>query len=145
MMESYLELKKRHQKEVNEFPFGFAFSPAQFVEMMRKWGLDYEKDINKIVSIGNGGYVQKKDRDNMHEMFSRHRKEIRDFISADESGEEFVYEMFLREMRNYGYGWTGYPKDTLEALGLTWEDVQNNEKLLNGFNKASEVALRKVI
>ena len=28
--------------------------------MMRKWGLDYEKDINKIVSIGNGGYVQKK-------------------------------------------------------------------------------------
>ena len=60
MMESYLELKKRHQKEVNEFPFGFAFSPAQFVEMMRKWGLDYEKDINKIVSMGMEDMCRKK-------------------------------------------------------------------------------------
>lgn len=140
-MESYLELKERQQKEVNEFPFGFAFSRVQFGKMMKKWGLHYERDIDKIVSIGSGGYVQKKDQDDMHKMFSRHKKEIRDAISADESGEGFVCEMFLQEMRNHEYGWTGDPEETLDSLGMTWEQVQNNEKLLKGFNKASEIAL----
>ena len=35
-MESYKEMKERHQAEVNAFPFGFAFSGEQFREMMEK-------------------------------------------------------------------------------------------------------------
>ena len=43
----YLELKQRQQKEVNDFPFGFAFSNQQFKEMMEKFGLS-ENDTDKI-------------------------------------------------------------------------------------------------
>ena len=46
----YLELKQRQQKEVNDFPFGFAFSNQQFKEMMEKFGLK-ETDTDKIYSI----------------------------------------------------------------------------------------------
>ena len=43
----YLELKERQQKEVNDFPFGFAFSNEQFKEMMEKFGkyLKYQKTL----------------------------------------------------------------------------------------------------
>ena len=44
-MESYRELRDRQQKEFNELPLGFAFSDKQFDEMMGKWGLDPEKDL----------------------------------------------------------------------------------------------------
>ena len=46
----YLKLKEKHQKEVNDFPFGFAFSNQQFKEMIEKFGLK-EKDTDKIYSI----------------------------------------------------------------------------------------------
>jgi len=38
-MNSYLELKEKHQKEVNEFPMFFAFNDKQFKEGMKKFGL----------------------------------------------------------------------------------------------------------
>lgn len=50
-MESYRELRDRQQKEFNELPLGFAFSDKQFDEMMGKWGLDPEKDLDKIYRI----------------------------------------------------------------------------------------------
>lgn len=74
-MNKYAELRSRQQKEVNALPLGFAFSNRQFEEMMKGWGLDPEKDLDKIVSIGAGGYIQKKDRSLMHETFDRHRRE----------------------------------------------------------------------
>lgn len=53
-MESYRELRDRQQKEFNELPLGFAFSDKQFDEMMKKWGLDPEKDLDKIYRIPGG-------------------------------------------------------------------------------------------
>lgn len=50
-MESYRELRDRQQKEFNELPLGFAFSDKQFDEMMEKWGLDPEKDLDKIYRV----------------------------------------------------------------------------------------------
>ena len=56
-MESYKEMKERHQAEVNAFPFGFAFSGEQFREMMEGWGLK-EDDTDMIYRIPGGGFVQ---------------------------------------------------------------------------------------
>ena len=52
-MSKYTELKAKHQKEVDAFPFGFAFNQSQFNEMMAKWGLT-PNDTDKIYSIGGG-------------------------------------------------------------------------------------------
>jgi hypothetical protein len=38
-MNIYKELKDKHQKEMDAFPLGAAFSNSQFAEMMQKWGL----------------------------------------------------------------------------------------------------------
>ena len=40
--------------------------------MMQGWGLDPEKDLDKILRIPGGGYVQKKDADLLHQTTERH-------------------------------------------------------------------------
>ena len=97
-MNRYAELRNRKQEEFNALPLGFAFGQKQFDEMMRGWGLDPEKDVDKIYSIGAGGYVQKKDADLLHQTRERHDKEMAAAIAEDKTGEGFIYEMFLYEI-----------------------------------------------
>ena len=131
----YLELKQRQQKEVNDFPFGFAFSNQQFKEMMEKFGLK-ETDTDKIYSIGAGGYVRKSDSNAFDEMFKRHRKEIEDEIEKDKKGTGFIYSMFSYELANHEYCITYDIEPTLDALGLTLDEINKKENLLNGLRKA---------
>ena len=53
-MNQYQKLRDRQQQEFNSLPLGFAFSDKQFREVMQAWGLDPEKDTDKIFSIGYG-------------------------------------------------------------------------------------------
>lgn len=136
MSNSYRELRERQQQEMNAMPLGFAFSNKQFEEMMQKWGLDPEKDVDKLVRIPAGGFIQKKDAQTLTELVERHDRELQAAIEMDLTGEEFIYEMFYYEMANHEYGYTGDPEDTLNSLGLTFEDVANDPRLLAGFKKA---------
>ena len=91
-MNKYAELRQRQQQEVNALPIGFAFGNRQFEEMMRGWGLDPEKDLDKIYKAGNtGGFFKKSDTQLIRDTFSRHEKELRDAIAEDETGEGFIY------------------------------------------------------
>lgn len=56
MKNLYLELKTKHEKEMNAFPSGACFSKEQFADMMQKWGLTVN-DTDKICSIG-GEYLK---------------------------------------------------------------------------------------
>ena len=58
--ETYSQMNHRHQKEVDNFPIGAAFSKKQFEEMMQKWGLKVT-DTDKILSLGAGCYIRKSD------------------------------------------------------------------------------------
>lgn len=131
----YSELRQKQQKEVDEFPFGFAFSNEQFKEMMEKFGLT-ENDTDKIYSIGAGGYIRKSDADAMHEMFTRHEKERQQAIENDKDSSGYIYEMFRYELDNHEYCITYDLEPTLRALGLTEEEVNKNPKLLKGLKKA---------
>ena len=137
-MNRYAELRHRQQEEFNALPLGFAFSNKQFDEMMRKWGLDPEKDADKIYSIGAGGFVQKKDAELLHETHKRLDEEMAAAIAADETGEGFIYEMFLYELDNHEYGYTGELEETLDALGYTLEDINADKRLLRGLNRATK-------
>lgn len=110
-MMDYRTMKEKHQQEVNEFPLGFAFGDKQFEEMMRKWGLDAKKksDLAKVSHL----------------------------FAADKTGDGFCYEMFYYELCNHEFGYTGDYEDTLDALGLTWEQVQSQENLKHGLEKAA--------
>ena len=140
-MNKYTELRTRQQEEVNALPLGFAFSNSQFDEMMRGWGLDPEKDTDKIVSIGAGGFIQKKDRSLMHETFARHERELKEAIASDATGEGFIFDMFLYELDNHEYGYTGDTTDALEALGFTAQEVVDDPRLNRGIYKAHQVIM----
>ena len=141
IMNKYAELRNRQQKEFAALPLGFAFSQKQFDEMMQDWGLDSEKDIKNIYSIGAGGYIQKKDADLLHKTYARHEKEMAAAISDDKTGDGFIYQMFLYELNNHEYGYTGDSEETLDALDYTMEQVQADARLLHGFEEARKKIL----
>jgi len=134
-MNAYLTLKQKRQKEVNEFPFMFAFSGQQFNEGMKELGLE-PTDTDKIYSIGGGGYIRKTDSKTLSEMTKRHEKEMAEAIAADPTGDNFIFDMFNYELANHEYVITYDITDTLDALGMTIEEVNVDERLKNGLNKA---------
>ena len=135
-MNRYAELRHRQQEEFNALPLGFAFSQKQFDEMMQGWSLDPEKDLDKILRIPGGGYVQKKDADLLHQTTERHNTEMAAAIAEDKTGDGFIYQMFLAELADHEYGYTGDSEDTLDALGYTMEQIEADARLLKGFQRA---------
>ena len=130
-MSKYTELKAKHQAEVNAFPLGFAFNQSQFDEMMKKWGLK-PTDIREILSIGGGGYVRKDDAKAMHEMFERHEAERKAAMQDD----EYLFSMFNYELANHEHSYTYDLTDTLEALGLTMDEINANPRMLHMLERA---------
>lgn len=132
-MNNYIEMKKQHEKEVNEFPMFFAFSKKQFNEGMKKLGLD-PSETNKIYRAGDtGGFYRKSDASAFHEMFKRHEDEKNNAIATDDT---FIYNMFRYELGNHEYVITEDISDTLAALGLTFDEINNDKRLLNALQKA---------
>lgn len=133
-MNPYTTLKNKQQKEIDDFPFGFAFSESQFNDMMiNKFGLSPE-DTDKIYSIGNGGYIRKCDSDAMHEMLDRHEKERQEAIK--ENKDDYLYHMFNYELANHEYSYTGDLEDTFDALDLTMEDIYKNTIMYDALMRA---------
>jgi hypothetical protein len=142
-MNRYAELRHRQQEEFNALPLGFAFSQKQFDEMMQGWGLDPEKDLDKIYRIPGGGYVQKKDADILHQTTERHSAEMASAIAEDKTGDGFIYHMFVAELLNHEYGYTGDSEDALDSLGYTMEQVEADARLLKGFQKACTAIMER--
>lgn len=61
---------------------------------------------------------------------------MKDAIADDETGEGFIFEMFLYELDNHEYGYTGETEGALDALGYTADEVLENPKLKRGLGKA---------
>lgn len=141
-MNRYAQLRQCQQEEFNALPLGFAFGVKQFNEMMQDWGLDPDKDTDKICSVGYGGYIRKEDLHLLHETADRHDAELAAAIAQDETGEGFIYEMFLCELDDHEYGYTRDTESTLDALGYTAREVVENPRLKRGIEKAITEILR---
>ena len=143
-MNKYLEMKERHQKEVNEFPMFFAFNNEQFNEGMEKAGLK-STDTDKIHSLkGTGGFYKKTDSVPLGNMFNKHEAERKKAINEDTTGDGYIYEMFRYELSNHEYIVTSDLTDTLSALGITIKEINANPQLLHGLHKAKEDYLKNV-
>lgn len=133
----YSLLKRKHEKEFNEFPMMFAFDNRQFEEGMKKLGLTKD-DTDKIYSIGGGGFIRKSDSKALDNLLDRHEDEMKEAIANDKTGEGFIFDMFDYELGNHEYCITYDIGPTLDALDLTYEYVKNNENLLKGLKLAIE-------
>ena len=134
-MNTYQEMKDRQQKEFDAFPIGAAFSNQQFKDMMKKWGLTIN-DTDKICSIGGGCYIRKTDKEALRDLINRLNKEKQDAIAADTTGDGFIFDMFVYELANHEYCITYDLEDTLDALGLTTEQINTDKRLTHSLNKA---------
>jgi len=134
-METYVQMKNRHQREFDDLPIFFAFSNEQFKKGMEKLGLT-ENDTHLIFKINGGGFYKKTDSHLLQSYLGRTNLEMKQAISEDTSGEGFIYQMFNYELSNYEYVVTGELEDTLDATGFTYEEIQNNPALKNGLDKA---------
>lgn len=132
-MNSYIELKNTIQKEINQFPIGFAFSKEQLEQTKRNWNIS---DNDELVSIGGGGFIRKTDRDAFTVLLSRSNAAIAEAIAADQDGTGFIKDMFLAELANHEYCYTGDLSETLEAVNMTAEQVKADPALLNGLKLA---------
>lgn len=90
-------------------------------------------DTDKIYSIGGGGYIRKSDSEAMDKMFKRHELERK---MARKHGDEYLFEMFNYELANHEYCITYDLTDTLDALGLTIEEVNADPKMADVLKRA---------
>ena len=134
-MNAYQEMKDRQQKEFDAFPMGAAFSNQQFKNMMEKWGLTVN-DTDKICSIGGGCYIRKTDKEALCALINRLNNEKENAIAADLTGDGFIFDMFVYELANHEYCITYDLEDTLDALGLTAEQINADKRLTHSLNKA---------
>lgn len=113
----------------------FAFSDKQLAEGMASLGLA-PTDTGKIYKAPGGGFYRKEDSPRLKEMMDRFDRELQSAIAGDGTGDGFIYEMFLYELGNHEYGYTGDLSETLYALGYTRADIQSDDKLRHGLEKA---------
>ena len=134
-MNAYQEMKDRQQKAFDAFPIGTAFSNQQFQQMMEKWSLTVN-DTDKICSIGGGCYIRKADIDAFVALINKTAAELKNAITADLTGDGFIFDMFVYELANHEYCITYDLEETLDALGLTAEQINADKRLTHGLNKA---------
>lgn len=140
MKETYLEMKKRHEEERKAIKWGFAFSDSQFKEMMSKWGLTVSpEDLKKIVSIGYGGFIQKKDIPEMKAILDRQKAEEKEHRKH----KKFLKEQILYEMGNHEYIYTYNDSEIFEAIGISEEE--KNEDFFKLYAECRKIYLRKNI
>lgn len=134
-MNRYADLKRRQQEEFAAFPMQYAFSDRQFVEAMAALGLT-PTDTDKVYKAPGGGIYRREDGPRLKEMMDRFDRELQSAIADDPTGDGFIYEMFLYELGNHEYGYTGDLSETLYALAYTPDSIKADPRLSHGLERA---------
>ena len=117
--QEYLDLKKKHEQELNDFPIAYAFNDEQLKEALKKLGATKEECVTVF---GHGDIVKKENAPKFIAMLKRHTKEVREALIADV---DFAIAAFLYEMNNHEYciNYDG-DGDVLGCFGLEWDDLE---------------------
>lgn len=117
--QEYLDLKKRHEKELEEFPIAYAFNDEQLKEALGKLGATREECVTVF---GHGDIVKRTDAKALIEMLERHTREVKDKLKSDV---EFAEAAFLYEMDNHEYAinWSA-DEDVLACFSITFDDIR---------------------
>ena len=116
--DEYLELQKRHQKELEEFPIAYAFNDKQLEEALEKLGATKEECVSVF---GHGDIVKRTDAKRLVAMLENQREEMLQRIKDDPI---FAEAAFLYEMDNHEYAinYSG-DEDVLDCFGITFEHI----------------------
>lgn len=135
MANTYITMKRRQQKEVDDFPMFAAFSENALREGMKELGLA-DNEGGKLTSLGCGVFIRTADVPAWESLTLRHKQERNEAILADKKGTGFIREMFSYELSNHEYCFTLDLTDTLEALGLTADQINASPAMRRGLHLA---------
>ena len=113
-LQEYLEMRERHQKDVNNFPMAFAFNATQLKKALDKLGV---KSLDECCTVHNcGDIIRKADWKAYRKMAVDHAKELNTAMKDP----EFAKSAFRYEMDNHEYAinWDG-DADVLRCFGWT--------------------------
>lgn len=116
--QEYLDLQKKHQKELEEFPMAYAFNDKQLQEALEKLGATKEECVTVF---GHGDIVKRENAKLLIAMLERQSEEMLQKIKDDP---DFAEAAFLYEMDNHEYAinWSG-DEDVLACFGLTFDKI----------------------
>lgn len=134
---TYQEYKNARKAAFKKFSQGkiiyiIAFSEKDFKEGLKKHNIT-EKEL---ISFGNGCFLIKKYKKDYEEYTKQQNDILNKSIAADTKGNGFIKSMFAYELANNEYRYTENLKTTLDSLGLSYEQIENNAALKNGLNLA---------
>lgn len=113
----YLDLMKKHRKDLDNFPMAWAFNDEQLKEALEKLGAKKEECVTLA---GHGDIMKRTDVPAFKEMIKRHNEELQELLGDKEAAEEaFLYEMDNHE---YAINWSG-DEDVLDCFNLTEEKL----------------------
>ena len=130
--QAYLDLQKKHQDELSNFPIAYAFNEKQVEEALEKLGATKKECVSVF---GHGDIVKRTDVKALLDMLERHNDEIQEMLfNSDFAEAAFLYEMDNHE---YAINWSG-DEDVMACFNL------NPEKLRKmGLQMAWDSARRK--
>ena len=128
--QEYLDLKKRHQKEFEEFPIAYAFNDEQMNEALIKLNATKEECVSVF---GHGDIVKRTDAKALIALLDNKDKEMKAALRKDP---ELAEAAFLYEMNNHEYAinWTA-DEDVLAAFNITFEFIRKYG-LQEAYNRA---------
>ena len=100
--QEYLDLQKRQQQELEDFPIAYAFNKEQLERALEKLGATREECVTYM---NHGDVMKRTDVPAFKAMLKRHTEEIHEALKD----EEFAEAAFLYEMDNHEYAinWDG--------------------------------------
>ena len=119
--QEYLDLKKRHQQEFEDFPIAYAFNDQQLKEALEKLGATKEECITVF---GHGDIVKRTDAKALIKMMKRHDDEMKQKLKDDV---DFAEAAFLYEMDNHEYAinWSA-DEDVLAAFNIDFDFIRKH-------------------
>ena len=128
----YLELKKRHEKELEDFPIAYAFNDKQLEEALVKLNATKEECVTVF---GHGDIVKRENAKPLIKMMERQVEELQQRLRDDP---DFAEAAFLYEMDNHEYAinWSG-DEDVLACFNLSFEKI-NKWGLQMAYRRARE-------
>ncbi len=141
-METYIEMKNRHEKEFGSLPIAYAFSKTQFEEGCRKLGVtDPGKELYKLGETG--GFYRRNDSKLIWDTIHRHDSEMTEAMKV----EEFAVSAFEYEASNHEFhinldphfdmaNCFGFPCEHQGGYGvILWDKMPNGEFLKSCYEK----------
>lgn len=139
MINLYAELKKQFHQKMNSFinkNCFFAFNDEQMQKGLKEFNVTLEESKLKFVRIPGRGFMLKDKVSEYKGLLKSRDEEIAQQIKLDETGDGFIYHMFVYELRDDEFSYHGDDSTAIAMCNLTREQIDESPALLNGLTKA---------